>query len=55
MTPVSENPPIRDGQILTGPLFSEPMWVETVRSNGSDSWVAGLVGTQFELGGTFGG
>ena len=36
MAQTSENPPIRDGQILTGPLFSEPMRVETVRSNGSD-------------------
>ncbi len=48
MAPTSENPPIRDGQILTGPLFSEPTRVETVRANGSDSWVAGLVGTQTE-------
>lgn len=48
MAPTSEDPPIRDGQILTGPLFSEPMRVETVRSNGSDTWVAGLVGTQTE-------
>ena len=48
MAPTSENPPIRDGQILTGPLFSEPMRVETVRPNGAGSWVAGLVGTQTE-------
>ena len=48
MAPVSKNPPIRDGQTLTGPLFSEPMRVETVRPNGADSWVAGLVGTQTE-------
>ncbi|MCY4157207.1 MAG: helicase-related protein [Gammaproteobacteria bacterium] len=48
MAAKSENPPIRDGQILTGPLFSEPMLVETVRANGSESWVAGLVGTQTE-------
>ena len=48
MAPTSENLPIRDGQILTGPLFSEPMRVETVRSNGAGSWVAGLVGTQTE-------
>ncbi len=49
MTTRSENPPIQDGQILTGPLFSEPMRVVTVHTNGSDSWVAGLVGTQTEL------
>ncbi len=39
---------LREGQILTGPLFSEPMRVETVRANGPDTWVAGLVGTQSE-------
>ena len=39
---------IREGQILTGPVFSEPMRVETVRSNGPDIWVAGLVGQQSE-------
>jgi superfamily II DNA or RNA helicase len=41
-------PPLREGQILIGPLFSEPMRVETVRANGLNSWVAGLVGTQSE-------
>jgi len=40
--------PLREGQILTGPLFNEPMRVETVRSNGPDTWVAGLVGAQSE-------
>ena len=35
---------IRPGQVLTGPQFSEPMRVETVRPNGPDAWVAGLVG-----------
>ena len=44
MAPTSENPPIRDGQMLTGPLFSKPMRVETVRANGSESWVAGMAG-----------
>jgi len=39
---------IREGQILTGPLFNEPMRVETVRSNGPDSVEAGLVGQQTE-------
>ncbi len=28
---------LNEGQILTGPLFSEPMRVETVRSNGVDA------------------
>src|SRR4030043_1932923 len=45
---MSEYKPIREGQILTGALFNEPMRVETVRSNGLDTWVAGLVGTQSE-------
>lgn len=48
MAPTSENLPISDGQILTGPLFSEPMRVETVRSNGAGSWVAVLFGTEPE-------
>jgi hypothetical protein len=39
---------IREGQILTGPLFSEPMRVETVRADGADAWVAGLVGLRSE-------
>ena len=45
---MSEQAPIRDGQILTGALFSEPMRVETVRPNGTGSWAPGLVGTQTE-------
>ena len=44
----AEGGPIREGQILTGPLFSEPMQVETVRPNGPDVWVAGLVGQRSE-------
>lgn len=43
-----DNPPIREGQILTGVLFNEPMRVETVRSNGPDTVIAGLVGTKSE-------
>ena len=39
---------LREGQLLTGPLFSEPMRVESVRANGPGSWVAGLVGQQTE-------
>ena len=37
-----------EGQILTGPQFSEPMRVETARPNGSDGWNAGLVGVRSE-------
>ena len=39
---------IRQGQILHGPQFSEPMLVETVRPNGTGVWVAGLVGRYSE-------
>jgi len=31
---LTDGDPIREGQILTGPLFSEPMRVETVAGNG---------------------
>ena len=47
-SPLSAGIAIREGQVLTGPLFSEPMQVETVRSNGPDIWVAGLVGQRSE-------
>ena len=46
--PLSAETAIQEGQILTGPQFREPMRVETVRSNGPDVWVAGLVGQQSE-------
>lgn len=39
---------LREGQILTGPLFNEPMRVETVTTQGLDHWILGLVGTQSE-------
>ncbi len=45
---MSEKQLLHEGQILTGPLFSEPMRVETVHANGPDTWVAGLVGTHSE-------
>ena len=45
---MSGDAPLSEGQIVTGPLFSEPMRVETVRANGPDAWVAGLVGLQSE-------
>ena len=40
--------PLAEGQVLTGPMFDEPMRVETVRADGPDSWTAGLVGTRSE-------
>ncbi|MBM4078487.1 MAG: DUF3883 domain-containing protein [Planctomycetes bacterium] len=45
---MSGQPPIREGQILTGALFNEPMRVETVRPSGHGTWTVGLVGTQSE-------
>jgi len=39
---------VREGQVLTGPLFSEPMRVETVTPNGPSAWTIGAVGTQTE-------
>ena len=36
--------PIREGQVLSGPLFNEPMRVETIRASGTGRWEAGLVG-----------
>ena len=43
----SATPP-RAGQILTGPLFDEPMRVETVAAAGPAGWSLGLVGTRSE-------
>jgi len=45
---MGDRQPLKEGQILTGPLFNEPMRVETVQANGPDTWVVGLVGTQSE-------
>src|SRR5712691_2560194 len=40
--------PLREGQVLMGPLFSEPTRVETVRPSGPDMWIVGLVGIHTE-------
>jgi superfamily II DNA or RNA helicase len=45
---VNENSPIREGQILSGPLFNEPMRVETVSATSPEGWVVGLVGIRTE-------
>jgi hypothetical protein len=45
---VTPNSPIQEGQVLTGPLFSEPMRVETVRSNAAGTWEVGMVGLRSE-------
>lgn len=39
---------LREGRVLTGPYFSEPMLVETVRENGSGVWMVGMVGQHSE-------
>jgi superfamily II DNA or RNA helicase len=39
---------LRDGQILDGPLFDEPMRIETIRSNGPASYTLGLSGLRSE-------
>lgn len=39
---------LKPGLVLTGPLFNEPMRVETVRPGGNAAWIAGLVGLQSE-------
>jgi hypothetical protein len=36
----------KEGQLLVGPLFNEPMLVETVRPGGVAVWTAGLVGNR---------
>ena len=35
---------VRPGQVISGPLFSEQMRVETVSANSPDFWELGLVG-----------
>jgi len=45
---MSESHPVKQGQILAGPLFSEPMRVETIRPVGTGAWSLGLVGLQTE-------
>lgn len=38
----------KPGQLLSGPLFNEPMRVVTARVEGPDAWTLGLVGRQTE-------
>lgn len=39
---------IHEGSLINGPLFNEPMRVETVQVSGDGMWTLGLVGTQSE-------
>src|SRR5437588_10186694 len=41
-------PPLVEGQVVTGTLFSEPMRVETIRESGPGTWVVGLCGLNTE-------
>ncbi len=45
---MNEKEVVREGQIITSSLFSEPMRVETIRLAGQDTWQLGLVGLQTE-------
>ena len=40
---------MREGQVVSGPLFNEPMRVETVQDHGDGTWVVGLVGMRTGL------
>jgi hypothetical protein len=40
--------PVRAGNVLTGPLFDEPVRVVTVQAGSPTTWVVGVVGTQSE-------
>jgi superfamily II DNA or RNA helicase len=44
----TSNKSIREGCVLTGPLFNEPMRVENVRTGNDGTLTIGLVGTQSE-------
>jgi hypothetical protein len=44
---MSETAPLRVGQTLIGPLFNEPMRVETVSAAGNSSWVVGAQSERF--------
>ena len=48
MLSVTAEGAIQEGQTLVGPLFAEPMRVETVRPQGAGAWQVGLVGTRSE-------
>jgi len=45
---ISSDPPLAEGQIVTGAIFNEPMRVEAFRGNGPGMWEIGLSGVQTE-------
>src|SRR5208283_4546617 len=46
--PAQSVPPLVEGQVVSGTLFSEPMRVETIRESGPGTWVVGLCGISTE-------
>jgi hypothetical protein len=40
-----DEPSIREAHLLVGPLFSEPMQVETVRQGAPGTWIVSLAGS----------
>ena len=46
--PTQSSPPLVEGQVVSGTLFSEPMRVETIRESGPGTWVVGLCGLSTE-------
>jgi len=43
-----DTPTLREGQILKGSIFREPMRIENIQASGKGIWVLGLVGIQSE-------
>ncbi len=41
-------PPLTEGQIITGPLFNEPVRIETIKTDGPDLCILGLSGIHSE-------
>ena len=49
---MSDGSSLRPGQILTGPLFSQPVRVVTVETRAAGTWLVGTIGTHSERFGT---
>ncbi len=48
MNTMRSQPHLKEGQIISGSIFNEPMRVETARCDETGTWSLGLVGTQSE-------